>query len=134
MRRVAKVLLAGLIFAGSTLIMQGARAEQAGITSPQSAVTADIPSLGQTIPASELEQQSGGKDLTLTVGDVDILNNNLEQNVNAGGNLITGATNTGSNYVSDNAFQNAAGIANLIQNTGNQVIIQNSMNMNLLAK
>lgn len=133
MRQFAKVLT-GLILAGSTFYVQAVRAEQAVISLPQTTDSADIPVLGRAIPATDLDRQSGGKDLSLTLGDVTILNNDLAQNVNASSNSIKGVTNTGSNFVTDNAFQNATGIANLIQNTGNQVVIQNSMNLNVMTR
>lgn len=38
---------------------------------------------------------------------------------------------TGYNTISDNAFSNGGGIATVIQNSGNQVIIQNSTTVNL---
>lgn len=93
-----------------------------------------LPALSEAVPAAELGRQSGGQDLTVNVGDVDILHNHLDQAASADSNVIQGVTTTGSNFITDNAFQNATGIVNLIQNTGNQVVIQNSMNMNILFK
>lgn len=48
------------------------------------------------------------------------------------GNSITGASSTGDNLISDNAFGNMSGIATVIQNTGNQVVIQDSTQVNIL--
>lgn len=47
-----------------------------------------------------------------------------------GDNTLAGGTN-GSNIVSDSAFSRNGGIAIVIQNSGNQVIIQNSTTINL---
>lgn len=134
MRPIAKFLIIGLLLSGSMLSVPATRADQAAATLPQTTDTADIPALGRALPATDLEQQSGGKDLSLTLGDVNLLNNDMDQNAQSSSNFIVGITNTGSNYVTDDAFKNASGIATLIQNTGNQVIIQNGMNLNVLVK
>lgn len=106
----------------------------AGYHPASAADTATLTDLSEAIPTTELGAQAGGEDLTVNMGDLAILHNNLNQSAAAGGNVIQGVTSTGTNYVTDNAFQNATGIANLIQNTGNQVVIQNSMNMNIFVK
>ena len=41
---------------------------------------------------------------------------------------------TGSNAVSDGAFTNSAGLATVIQNSGNNVLIQNSIIVNVQMK
>lgn len=46
------------------------------------------------------------------------------------GNVATNLT-TGSNNISDSAFSNSAGVPVVIQNTGNNVLIQNSTILNL---
>ncbi len=46
------------------------------------------------------------------------------------GNVATGTTN-GNNSISDSAFAGAAGFATAIQNTGNNVLIQNSTIINV---
>jgi hypothetical protein len=46
------------------------------------------------------------------------------------GNIATGTTN-GNNTISDNAFAGADGFATAIQNTGNNVLIQNSTIINV---
>lgn len=123
MKQITKIL--------TVLLLAGA----AGSYHPASAAEPAMLSLpGEALAVTELGEVAGGEDLTLNMGDLSILHNNLNQTANAGSNLIQGATNTGTNYVTDNAFQNATGIVNLIQNTGNQVVIQNSMNMNIFVK
>jgi hypothetical protein len=138
MARNAKVLITGLLLAGSTLFAQEVRAEQAGLTLPQKTDTADVVELGNAIPAADLEQQTGRYDMNMnmTIGEMSVVDNNLNQFANGFGNQIdnSGTINTGWNIVKDNAFSNASGIASLIQNTGNQVIIQNSLILNLLTK
>jgi len=118
------------------LFAQGVRAEQAGLSLPQKTDTVDVADLGRAIPATDLEQQTGRNDVNMTMGDISVFDNDLNQFANGYGNKIdnSGTINTGWNIVKDNAFSNASGIASLIQNTGNQVIIQNSLILNLLTK
>jgi hypothetical protein len=47
-----------------------------------------------------------------------------------GGNTINNPQ-SGNNYIADNSFQNSSGIINVIQNSGNGVVIQNSTVVNL---
>ena len=61
------------------------------------------------------------------------VNLNLNQNNSSGsvsGNVATNLT-TGTNNISDRAFSNSAGVPIVIQNTGNNVLIQNSTILNL---
>ncbi|KAA1176398.1 hypothetical protein FWJ25_00615 [Marinobacter salinexigens] len=58
--------------------------------------------------------------------------NESEQNALVTGNTLSGPSETGDNRISDNAFGNMSGIATVIQNTGNQVVIQDSTQVNIL--
>jgi hypothetical protein len=61
------------------------------------------------------------------------VNLNVNQNNSTGsvsGNVATNLT-TGTNNISDSAFSNSAGVPVVIQNTGNNVLIQNSTILNL---
>jgi hypothetical protein len=58
--------------------------------------------------------------------------NNAEQNASVANNVLTGNVATGNNQLSDQAFQHMSGIATVIQNTGNQVVIQDSTQINIL--
>lgn len=58
--------------------------------------------------------------------------NNNQQNANVSDNLLSGNVVTGDNSISDNAFGNMSGVATVIQNTGNQVVIQDSTQINIL--
>lgn len=75
------------------------------------------------IPVDVLATQTGRENLQDDV----ILTAELGENV-----LVSG--NTGSNVISDNAFSHAGGVSTVIQNSGNQVIIQNSMTVNLTTR
>ena len=58
--------------------------------------------------------------------------NDNQQNANVTDNQLSGNVVTGDNSISDNAFGNMSGIATVIQNTGNQVVIQDSTQINIL--
>jgi len=58
--------------------------------------------------------------------------NEAEQNATVSGNVLSGPVNTGDNWIADQAFENMSGIATVIQNTGNQVVIQDSTQINIL--
>ncbi|WP_238942167.1 hypothetical protein [Marinobacter sediminum] len=58
--------------------------------------------------------------------------NETEQNAMVTGNVLSGHSVTGDNMITDQAFSNMSGIATVIQNTGNQVVIQDSTQVNIL--
>lgn len=58
--------------------------------------------------------------------------NDTEQSAMVTGNVLSGPSVTGDNIISDQAFGNMSGIATVIQNTGNQVVIQDSTQVNIL--
>lgn len=73
-----------------------------------------------SIPDGELDNQSGGYASTTTI----------TQTADVTGNTLTGST-TGSNEISGASFVGLSGIATVIQNTGNQVLIQTSTVVNV---
>lgn len=58
--------------------------------------------------------------------------NEAQQNAVVSDNVLSGPVNTGDNWIADQAFENMSGIATVIQNTGNQVVIQDSTQINIL--
>lgn len=78
-------------------------------------------SLGPAVSEAELAASSGGADVQLN----DIKAKAVVTD-NYAGNLMTG-----SNTISDNALSNAAGVPMVVQNSGNNVSIQNSTILNL---
>ena len=58
--------------------------------------------------------------------------NDTEQNASVADNVLSGNVVTGDNHLTDNAFGQMNGIATVIQNTGNQVVIQDSTQINIL--
>lgn len=58
--------------------------------------------------------------------------NNSNQNANVSDNVLAGQVMTGNNLISGGAFQNMSGVATVIQNSGNQVVIQDTTQINVL--
>lgn len=85
----------------------------------------DLLSLGaEALADTELQEQRAGEGLSLAF----LTEADLQGNV--AGNTVYGGT-TGNNIISDNAFQNAYGFPVVIQNSGNNVLLQNSVIINL---
>jgi hypothetical protein len=80
----------------------------------------------QQIYDTELASQSGQGVSSTSSNNGNSANNAI--NIGAGGSLTNG-----DNVISGQAFSNSSGIATVIQNTGNNVLIQNStiVNVNL---
>lgn len=79
-----------------------------------------------TMSADQLESTSGRQGVPLQLQ----LNENHQNGV-VTGNTLSGSSTTGDNLISDQAFGNMSGIATVIQNTGNQVVIQDSTQVNI---
>lgn len=130
MRRIMKVFTAVLVLMGSTILVQGSHAEQAGLVLPMRDMI-DVSEIGQRISATDMETQTGRQGVQ--IDEMNNVLNSTESNALLGSNLLN-STSTGINSVSDNAFGNTSGIATIIQNSGNQNIIQNSLILNLSMK
>ena len=107
--------------AGSAAGMMAPHAE--GCAQAKSAARRCIDGLGPVVSADTLEHSSGG---TYT--------SNI-QNLNGAvtGNSAT-QVDTGSNSVSSNAFSGSVGLPTVIQNTGNNVLIQSGVIVNVQFK
>ena len=80
-------------------------------------------SFGAATPVDQLQSMSGGSSTT---------NNINEQNLNGTMSDTEAKHNvSGGNMISGTAFSNAAGLPTVIQNSGNNVLIQNSTIVNV---
>ncbi|MET0255706.1 MAG: hypothetical protein ABW193_07910 [Luteibacter sp.] len=81
------------------------------------------PAFGPATPVDMLQDMTGGTDTT----------NNITQQTVTGTMSDTEAKNTvsGGNLVSGNAFGSSAGLPTVIQNSGNNVLIQNATVVNV---
>jgi hypothetical protein len=89
--------------------------------------TKSLSSWGDPIPANQLEAQRGGTDTGPLTINANILKAKLYDNA-AVDNV------TGNNSINGNAFAGASGLPIVIQNSGNNVIIQSGTVLNLTMK
>lgn len=89
--------------------------------------TKSLSSWGDPIPANQLETQRGGTDTGPLTINANILKAKLYDNA-AVDNV------TGNNSINGNAFAGASGLPIVIQNSGNNVIIQSGTVLNLTLK
>ena len=83
----------------------------------------DIGILGAAVKLEALAKQRGGQEVT----------NSMEVNAKLYDNRAVD-TISGNNVISDGAFSHANGVPIAIQNSGNNVVIQNSLILNLQLK
>lgn len=93
----------------------------AAVAEPKAAATTVDAAFDAIVADDELDRARGGSDLHVNQNNLDAI---LEGNVAA--NLTTG-----DNTITEGAFTNTTGIPMVIQNSGNNVIIQNSTILNL---
>jgi hypothetical protein len=84
----------------------------------------DVRTLGKAVPIGDLDRQRGGNELVVNHMNVNgTVTDNFASDILTGTNSITGS-----------AFSGASGIPMVIQNTGNNVLIQNATIINLQLK
>jgi hypothetical protein len=95
---------------------------------PEMVDTVDLSALGNTVPleATTLVTLDGMADTSLFV-----LFNDNHQEAGITGNQLT-STMTGTNVLGQGIFSGSNGISTVIQNTGNQVLIQQTTQVNVL--
>lgn len=119
MRSIFNIALAALLMS--------AVASNADASSPQKSSVAveDETTLGLTPVTDGALSESRG---AFTPDILDI--NNAYQNGNSSGNTSIGGV-TGNNFIKDGSFSNTQGLVNVIQNSGNNVLIQSSTIVNM---
>jgi hypothetical protein len=118
--------LAGSGLALAALLLCGAavRAEERPLpVAAKPAPSAARVLLGKRVADQALAQQRGGADLASDAVLKGVVSDNQAVNVTTGGNLITGG-----------AFAGASGVPVVIQNSGNNVLIQSSTIVNVQLK
>ena len=114
MARCLEVLVAGFILLAAQV--EPAFADQ--VRGPN-----NVKALGKAVKAEALDKQRGGqKVLNLMDVNAKVYDNRAIDTI------------SGNNIISDNAFSHASGVPMAIQNSGNNVVIQSSMILNLQMK
>lgn len=116
--------------------MSGAMLLMVALLSAGPAVAEKIPAsseweFGPPVSGETLDSLSGGQ--SFSIDTIDLVMNNMDLKAEMTGNLLQNAT-TGINRISDDAFSHAGGISTVVQNSGNQVIINNALILNLQLK
>jgi hypothetical protein len=124
-----RVLLV-LMLLGGAFLAQDLRAESMPAALPLND-TIDTADIGPAVSARDMGQQTGRQGIQ--IDEMNNVLNTAESSATVGSNQLTSAS-TGMNNVSDNAFGTTSGIATIIQNSGNQNVIQSSFILNLSIK
>lgn len=134
MRRYMKLVTSWLLLAGMWLVSHEALAQPPAAT--QTGVDSlDLSGLGQAVSEEGLIGQDGRQDIQ--IDQLNMQMTEMQSNATSQGNTLSALNSTlttGINSIADGAFTNASGIVTVIQNSGNQVLIQNDMILNLWIK
>jgi len=131
MRKTTMSIIAAIALFGGALVSQS----NAGQDMPnpmQEQPQVDVSGFGQALAGDNLGEESGRQFTNIDAIDLTLLSQ--RQEANQDGNFIYGWTKTGNNSISDHAFDNMNGFATVIQNSGNQVLIQNDTIVNVTVK
>lgn len=137
MRTTTKVLITVLVLLGGFPMAQGAFAEPvpaplAGLENGSEAL-----GIGDALSSQDLEGLNGRKGVNIEIKDVNAIFTNTDQQGFLGLNSIEATDSffaTGNNSIGGGAFTNMNGIATVIQNSGNQVLIQNATVVDVIVK
>ena len=123
MRHLIKYRLAGLFIIAVMLTGPYAFAEPGSAPSATPADEWSVVGFVNPLTGDDLVGQNGRKDIQ--IGDVDIHMTDAKVDGNVTGNsLVLERSTTGANYITEGAFAGTSGIATVIQNSGNQVVLQ----------
>lgn len=137
MRATTKALITMLVLLGGFAMAQGALAEPIPVPLAGLESVWEAPVIGEALSSQDLEGLNGREGVKIDIKDVNAIFSNTDQKGYLGENFI-GATNssftTGGNSIDGGAFTNMNGIATVIQNSGNQVLIQNATVVDVIVK
>ncbi|WP_306535133.1 hypothetical protein [Geobacter sp.] len=131
MRQFIDLTVVGVALSIGLFLAGGAQAEVISSAPADQVDAVDGSGCGEPLTGGELHELTGGQGQDIQVDTVTVLESSTRQNASMPGNSIVGPTTTGYNMIAAGAFTNVNGIAPVIQNSGNHVIINNSINLNL---
>jgi hypothetical protein len=125
MWRACGIVAGAIVLAvGSQQVLAQQKVDSQQVVTPNKAGRSDVTSLGAAMSPKALAAQRGGQAVTVNVNDLDgKLHDNSAIN-----------TISGNNYISQDAFSHTTGLPVAIQNSGNNVLIQNSFILNFEMK
>lgn len=133
-----------LMGVGAALYSMTAPGDPLGVEVPSSqamgvledmAFVGEMVSLDDRVSLEELETARGRQDLRLDIDEIQVSaqHNQGEQFSQLSDNVLHSAI-TGGNFIQNDALNGVNGIATVIQNTGNQVIIQDTTMVNIMIR
>jgi len=138
MRHRTRYLVTALVavFAGF-LMVQGALAEPPPSSPAVQGDPQTMPEIGSAMSSEELGGLNGQKEVSIDIKDVNAIFSNVDNKGFLGNNSIEGTNShftTGANLIDGSAFSGMNGITTVIQNSGNQVLIQNATVVDVIVK
>ncbi len=133
MRTSTNTLIAALVIACCAFLAQVSSAAEINMASPGQADLLNDSGLGQAVSNENLGELSGRQEMFINNLEAQISSSDQKGQANAN-SILNSTMYNGANSISDNAFANASGLVTVIQNSGNQVLIQNDLIMNLTVK
>ena len=137
MRATTKVLITVLVLLGGFTMAQGAFAEPVPALLVVLENGSEALVTGDALSSQDLEGLNGRKGVNIDIKDVNAIFSNTDQQGFLGLNSIEATDSsftTGNNSIGGGAFTNMNGIATVIQNSGNQVLIQNATVVDVIVK
>ena len=128
MKFIVKLQIVSLVFLGSSLFTVALFAGQFDQLESDPGQRVENTEFSDPVSSNTLDALSGGQDMQ--IDNIDMLVSNMNLKAQMEKNVLY-STSTGANTVSNGAFSNANGISTVIQNSGNQVIINNALILNL---
>lgn len=133
MLRTRKFPIAALILCGSLTALQSAPAQEIDMASPGHENLLFDSGLGQAVTDESLDALTGRQEMSINNLEMQVINS--DQQAQADNNsIVNSSIMNGGNSISGSAFSQASGLVTVIQNSGNQVLIQNDLIMNLTVK
>ena len=129
MRKLTITVIAVIALFGGALASQASDTGQAMPNSAQDQAMVDDSGFGQALTGENLGVESGRQETKIESFNMQLSSSNLSGYV--GDNFLAGTTMSGYNSISDTTM---SGFATVIQNSGNQVLIQNDLIVNMTVK
>jgi hypothetical protein len=138
MRHITKYLITVLaVLLGGLLVPQGALAEPGAAPLAVLENGSGAPGAGSALSSDDLEGVNGRKGVDINIEEVSGIFSSTDQKGFVGINSIEANQSTfttGTNTIAEGAFTYMNGVATVIQNTGNQVLIQNATVVDVIVK
>lgn len=129
MRQFIDLTVVGVALAVGIMLTGGAGAEMISAAPADQVDAVGDSGWGEPLSGGDLNALTGGYDIQIEKILEQITNANLSASMP--GNSIAGTTTTGFNMLATGALNNVSGIATVIQNSGNQVIINSATILNI---